>query len=127
MAGSEKRIKELKIAFDTPPRYGKGLDWTGYTVHDAANILRRYFNHLPEPIIPLGNYDSFRQPIRNHQAEAVGPIEGQAPSVGGFDPDAAVRNYQHSIKSLPSLNRQLLLYILDLLAVFAAKAGVASL
>jgi hypothetical protein len=124
LAGSEKRIKELKIAFDTPPRYGKGLDWTGYTVHDAANILRRYFNHLPEPIIPLGNYDSFRQPLRNHQAEAVGAIEGQAPSIGGFDPDAAVRNYQHSIKSLPSLNRQLLLYILDLLAVFAAKADV---
>ncbi|KAJ4343155.1 GTPase activating protein (GAP) for Rho1p [Ascochyta clinopodiicola] len=124
LAGSEKRIKELKTAFDTPPRYGKGLDWTGYTVHDAANILRRYFNHLPEPIIPLGNYDSFRQPLRNHQAEAVGAIEGQAPSVGGFDPDAAVRNYQHVIKSLPSLNRQLLLYILDLLAVFAAKADV---
>ncbi|KAF3053930.1 hypothetical protein E8E11_011899 [Didymella keratinophila] len=124
LAGSEKRIKELKIAFDTPPRYGKGLDWTGYTVHDAANILRRYFNHLPEPIIPLGNYDSFRQPLRNHQAEAVGAIEGQAPSIGGFDPDAAVRNYQHSIKTLPSLNRQLLLYILDLLAVFAAKADV---
>lgn len=93
-------------------------------MHDAANILRRYFNHLPEPIIPLGNYDSFRQPLRNHQAEAVGPIEGQQPSVGGFDPDAAVRNYQHVIKSLPSLNRQLLLYILDLLAVFAAKADV---
>lgn len=124
LAGSEKRIKELKIAFDTPPRYGKGLDWTGYTVHDAANILRRYFNHLPEPIIPLDNYDSFRQPLRNHQAEAVGQIEGQAPSIGGFDPNAAVRNYQHSIKSLPSLNRQLLLYILDLLAVFAAKADV---
>jgi hypothetical protein len=124
LAGSEKRIKELKTAFDTPPRYGKGLDWTGYTVHDAANILRRYFNHLPEPIIPLGNYDSFRQPLRNHQAEAVGPIEGQAPSIGGFDPDDAVRNYQHTIKGLPSLNRQLLLYILDLLAVFAAKSDV---
>lgn len=54
----------------------------------------------------------------------MGPIEGQAPSIGGFDPDAAVRNYQHVIKSLPSLNRQLLLYILDLLAVFAAKADV---
>ncbi|CAO2655446.1 Nn.00g105100.m01.CDS01 [Neocucurbitaria sp. VM-36] len=124
LAGSEKRIKELKTAFDTPPRYGKGLDWTGYTVHDAANILRRYFNNLPEPIIPLQHYDPFRQPLRNHQAEAVGPIEGQSPSVGGFDPDAAVRIYQHQIKALPSLNRQLLLYILDLLAVFAAKADV---
>jgi len=124
LAGSEKRIKELKTAFDTPPRYGKGLDWTGYTVHDAANILRRYFNNLPEPIIPLQHYDPFRQPLRNHQSEAVGPIEGQDPSIGGFDPDAAVRIYQHQIKALPSLNRQLLLYILDLLAVFAAKADV---
>lgn len=93
-------------------------------MHDAANILRRYFNNLPEPIIPLQHYDPFRQPLRNHQSEAVGPIEGQDPSVGGFDPDAAVRIYQHQIKALPSLNRQLLLYILDLLAVFAAKADV---
>ncbi|KAF1943789.1 RhoGAP-domain-containing protein [Clathrospora elynae] len=124
LAGSEKRIKELKTAFDTPPRYGKGLDWTGYTVHDAANILRRYFNNLPEPIIPLQHYDPFRQPLRGHQSEAVGPMEGQADSVGGFDPNAAVRIYQHQIKALPSLNRQLLLYILDLLAVFAAKADV---
>ncbi|KAF2252137.1 RhoGAP-domain-containing protein [Trematosphaeria pertusa] len=124
LAGSEKRIKELKIAFDTPPRWGKGLDWSGYTVHDAANILRRYFNQLPEPIIPLQHYDAFREPLRGHQAEAVGQIEGQAPSVGGFDPDAAVRVYQRLIKELPSLNRQLLLYILDLLAVFAAKSDV---
>lgn len=124
LAGSEKRIKELKVSFDTPPRYGKGLDWTGYTVHDAANILRRYFNQLPEPIIPLQYYDPFRQPLRNHQAEAVGPLEGQAPSIGGFDPDASVRIYQQLIKDMPSLNRQLLLYILDLLAVFAAKADV---
>lgn len=124
LAGSAKRIKELQVAFDTPPRWGKGLDWTGYTVHDAANILRRYFNQLPEPIIPLQHYDDFRQPLRGHQAEAVGHIVGQAPSVGGFDPDAAVRVYQHLIKELPSLNRQLLLYILDLLAVFAAKSDI---
>lgn len=122
LAGSEKRIKELKAQFDAPPRWGKGLDWSGYTVHDAANILRRYFNQLPEPIIPLQYYDRFRSPLRGHQAEAVGPIEGQSPSVGGFDPDNAVHIYQQLIKELPSLNRQLLLYILDLLAVFAAKA-----
>lgn len=35
-----------------------------------------------------------------------------------------MRVYQHLIKELPSLNRQLLLYILDLLAVFAAKSDV---
>lgn len=124
LAGSEKRIKELKTTFDTPPKWGKGLDWTGYTVHDAANILRRYFNQLPEPIIPLEHYDAFRKPLRGHQAEAVGPLDGQEPSIGGFDPDAAVRVYQLLIRGLPSLNRQLLLYVLDLLAVFAAKSDI---
>ncbi|PIB02438.1 Rho-GTPase-activating protein 5 [Cercospora beticola] len=124
LAGSEKRIKELKVAFDSPDRYGKGLDWTGYTVHDAANILRRYFNQLPEPIIPLEFYQRFRDPLRNHQAQAVGALESQSPSHGEFDHEAAIRAYQALITELPPLNRQLLLYILDLLAVFASKSDL---
>lgn len=124
LAGSEKRIKELRVAFDSPDRYGKGLDWTGYTVHDAANILRRYFNQLPEPIIPLEFYQKFRDPLKNHQAQAVGPIEAQSPSHGEFDPNAAIKAYQALITELPPLNRQLLLYILDLLAVFASKSDL---
>ena len=124
LAGSEKRIKELKVQFDSPDRYGKGLDWTGYTVHDAANILRRYFNQLPEPIIPLSFYERFRDPLRNHQAEAVGELEAQSPSVGHFDHEAAITQYQRLMTELPPLNRQLLLYILDLLAVFASKSDL---
>lgn len=124
LAGSEKRIKELKIAFDSPDRYGKGLDWTGYTVHDAANILRRYFNQLPEPIIPLEFYERFRDPLKNHQAQAVGVMDAQSPTIGDFDQEAAIRIFQALITELPPLNRQLLLYILDLLAVFASKADL---
>jgi GTPase-activating protein SAC7 len=100
------------------------LDWTGYTVHDAANVLRLYFNQLPEPIIPLQLYGAFREPLQGHQAEAVGPIDGQAPSYGGFDPENAIHVYQGLLKELPSLNRQLLLYVLDFLAVFALKSDV---
>ena len=120
LAGSAKRIKELQTAFDSPDRYGKGLDWTGYTVHDAASILRRYLNLLPEPIIPTEFYERFRDPIRDHQGEAVGNTE--AKDIGGFDEEAAVKEYQKLITQMPPLNRQLLLYILDLLAVFASKA-----
>ena len=110
--------------FNSPPKYGKGLDWTGYTVHDAANILRRYLNQLPEPIIPLDFYDKFRDPIRSHQAQAVGDLDGQGSDNGDFDHDAAVATYQKLITELPGLNRQLLLYILDLLAVFASKSDL---
>jgi len=112
----------LQLIFDSPDRYGKGLDWTGYTVHDAANILRRYLNMLPQPIVPHENYEKFRSPLRTHQAQAVGDIEAQAQDAGDFDLEKAITTYQKLITELPPLNRQLLLYILDLLAVFASKS-----
>lgn len=100
------------------------MDWTGYTVHDAANILRRYLNQLPEPIVPFSFYHRFRQPLKGHQAEAVGESDLQEPNVGGFDLEKTIKTYQVLITELPALNRQLLLYILDLLAVFASKSDV---
>ncbi|KAI9717612.1 MAG: hypothetical protein M1812_004557 [Candelaria pacifica] len=124
LSGSAKRIKDLQTIFNSPDRYGKGLDWTGYTVNDAANILRRYLNQLPQPIIPLEIYERFREPLRHHQAQAVGELGEQRPDIGGFDLDAAIKAYQQLITELPLLNRQLLLYILDLLAVFASKSDL---
>lgn len=121
MNGSEKRIKELKLIFDSPDRYGKGLSWDGYTVHDAANVLRRYLNDLPEPVVPLDLYEKFRRPLRGATRSAVGDADGPH-FIDNFDVDGAIVKYQQLIKELPPLNRQLLLYILDLLAVFAAKA-----
>ncbi|KAF3022594.1 hypothetical protein E8E14_013580 [Neopestalotiopsis sp. 37M] len=121
LSGSEKRIKELKLAFDSPDRYGKGLVWDGYTVHDAANVLRRYLNDLPEPVVPLDLYEKFRQPLKGHTKQAVGDVEGTQ-LADNFNEAEAIHKYQELIKILPPLNRQLLLYILDLLAVFAAKA-----
>lgn len=121
LSGSEKRIKELKQAFDSPDRYGKGLVWDGYTVHDAANVLRRYLNDLPEPVVPLDLYEQFRQPLKGATKQAVGDAEGPQLKEG-FDEKHAIARYQRLITELPPLNRQLLLYILDLLAVFAAKS-----
>jgi hypothetical protein len=56
--------------------------------------------------------------------QAVGDTEAQAEDVGDFDNDAAIKVYQQLITQLPPLNRQLLLYILDLLAVFASKSDL---
>ncbi|KAL4946044.1 hypothetical protein BDV06DRAFT_168344 [Aspergillus oleicola] len=118
--GSAKRIKDLQEIFDSPERYGKGLDWTGYTVHDAANVLRRYLNQLPEPIVPLEFYERFREPLRKFQSQAHGKETSQESEAA--EHANAVANYQQLIRELPPLNKQLLLYILDLLAVFASKS-----
>ncbi|OAX79094.1 hypothetical protein ACJ72_06590, partial [Emergomyces africanus] len=125
LSGSAKRIKDLQEAFDSPDRFGKGLDWTGYTVHDAANILRRYLNQLPEPIVPLDFYERFRDPLRKYQSQAAEDKESTTPDEEEpFDHAKAVVTYQQLIKELPPLNRQLLLYILDLLTVFASKSEI---
>lgn len=65
VGGASRRLKELQVVFNTPPDFGKQLSWDGFTVHDAASILRRYLNALPEPLIPLDLYESFREPLRN--------------------------------------------------------------
>ena len=79
-------------------------------------------NQLPQPIVPLDFYERFRDPLRDHQTQAVGDIEAQARDVGDFDHEAAIATYQKLITEIPPLNRQLLLYILDLLAVFSSKS-----
>lgn len=41
-----------------------------------------------------------------------------------FDRDAVIQTYQQLITKLPALSRQLLLYLLDLLAIFASKSHI---
>ncbi|KAK5676340.1 GTPase activating protein (GAP) for Rho1p [Elasticomyces elasticus] len=124
-AGSPKKIKDLTEIFDTPPRYGKGLDWTGYTVHDAAQTILRYLLQLPEPIIALGAYESFRAPLplRAFRMAADQPGQGNVLlSPMYFDLEAGVKNWQVCIAKLSPLRRQALLYLLDMLAVIASRA-----
>ncbi|GAA5888605.1 hypothetical protein JCM6882_009017 [Rhodosporidiobolus microsporus] len=102
VSGSNKRINQLQAVFDEPPRYGKEFDWTGYSVHDAASVLRRYLNSLPDPVIPAGLYLDFTAVLQQPQ-----PI------------DASIAAYRQLIALLPPASRYLLLYLLDFLSVFA--------
>lgn len=105
ISGSPIRLQQLESIFNKPPRYGKGLDWTGYTVHDAANILLRFLLQLPEPVIPIDQYGRFQDAyVTFHE-----------------NPESTTSAYVDIIKSIQPTSRQLLLYLLDLLAVFASK------
>lgn len=194
VAGSSKRIKELQFIFNTPPSFGKKLSWDGFTVHDAASVLRRYLNALPEPLIVLDLYEDFRDILRSkpriikylkyraenpkeartdtskgvqhteqqteQQFENKQPNEGHLPqgpthalpepdlhSPGSISPAkpqdstnksqqsqlegdklksykkltrdmyAAISEYKELLDQLPCLSKQLLFYILDLLAM----------
>ncbi|KAI9713740.1 MAG: hypothetical protein M1812_006578 [Candelaria pacifica] len=125
-SGNPERMWLLQKSFDSPKEkygpYGKGLDWTGYTVHDCSSILLRYLNQLPDPLVPRESYENFREPLRKNAKSVAGTFKVEAEQH-----PATINAYQKLIRDLPPLNRQLLLYILDALAVFASKSELNSM
>ncbi|OCF75947.1 rho GTPase activator [Kwoniella mangroviensis CBS 8886] len=111
ISGSAKRMRELQTLFDTPPKYGKNVDWKSlpYTTHDVATIFRRFLTQMPEPIIPFDFYDDFRNVLSSHLSETLSA-------------DDAIAQYKSLIQALPRIHLYLLLYVLDLLSVFARRA-----
>ncbi|KZV64514.1 Rho GTPase activation protein [Peniophora sp. CONT] len=105
--GSNKRMRELQAIFETPPKYGKSLDWKkeNYTTHDVASVFRRYLTQMPEPVIPYDMYHNFRDAIAKKP----------------YNQDEVIATYKRLIGAMPRANQYLLLYVLDLLSVFARK------
>ncbi|KAG1739174.1 Rho GTPase activation protein [Suillus paluster] len=106
--GSTKRMRDLQAAFETPPRYGKSLDWKNehFTTHDVASVFRRYLTQMPEPVIPHDMYHDFRDILEKKP----------------FNHDEVIATYKRLIRRMPRANQYLLLYVLDLLSVFARKS-----
>ncbi|KAF4624776.1 hypothetical protein G7Y89_g13393 [Cudoniella acicularis] len=119
--GSAVRVHELEMRFDTPgpdQNYGRKLDWTGYSVYEAATCLLRYLKRLPEPVIPYEFYDKC--------TSILGPTvyeNDEGYDRNAFSIDVAISTLQQHIAEFPPLNRQLLLYLLDAIAVFIEKSN----
>ena len=114
------RLEELKLAFSSSPAYGRGIDWTRYSVNDARFIMLLYLEQLPEPVIPFRYHNRFCEPLRNVRTSSM--------DNASFDAEKAVGLYQDLIAELPPINRHVLLYILDVLALYKIKAsGLAAL
>ncbi|KZT40042.1 Rho GTPase activation protein [Sistotremastrum suecicum HHB10207 ss-3] len=106
VSGSNKRMRELQAIFETPPRYGKSIDWKheNFTTHDVASVFRRYLTQMPEPVVPHKFYNEFRDVYSSSR------------------PDEIIAAFKKIILSMPRSNQYLLLYVLDLLSVFARKS-----
>ena len=125
--GNPSRVLHLQKVFDAPRRYGKGLKWTGYTVHDAATLLLRYLKTLPEPLIPHQYYEHFTTGYHIERERSVQEDHAQDLSeVGEMNraatKQARIAKLRKNVLDLPPLSRTMLLYLLDLLAVFASLA-----
>ncbi|CEG77300.1 hypothetical protein RMATCC62417_12080 [Rhizopus microsporus] len=109
VSGNMKRVNALEFQFDQgASHYGLDFNWDGYTVHDAANLLTRYLNKLPEPVIPTEYYLAFRDVMNNNVYHTT---------------EERIDAFQALIQDLPPPHRHLLLYLLDTLSLFAANAS----
>lgn len=109
ISGSVKRVNALEFQFDqSSSSYGLDLNWEGYTVHDAASLLRRYLNKLPDPVIPFAYYQEFRDVMSNNTYR---------------DTEQRIEEFQKLIQSLPPPHQHLLLYLLDTLNLFSINAA----
>ncbi|CAO3622619.1 unnamed protein product [Cunninghamella blakesleeana] len=104
LPGNCRRLRILQTIFDSPGTYGADLDWRGYSVHDAASILRRFLNYLPEPLITTEFYQSFNDTIDQDFSSLDDKLDA----------------FQKLIEKLPLPNQYLLLYLLDMLALFSS-------
>lgn len=145
VGGSSKRLKSLQDQFSTPPDYGSNVDWSGFTVHDAASLLRRYLTALPEPLVPLDLYFKFRESLleRPHlvaylkekeqkMAASIEQNEKFEPRQLTKEEKKLVLNERKSLLGLYAkffdeikpIQRRTLFYILDLLALFHLNSKV---
>ncbi|KAJ2343511.1 GTPase activating protein (GAP) for Rho1p, partial [Coemansia sp. RSA 2618] len=108
--GSMKRVQRLQEAFNTAPAYGRDTRWDGYTLHDAATLLRRYLTSLPLSVIAPEHYSAFMDKL----ADDAVP-----------DPSDKARDFGAMIAGLDTESRHTLLFMLELLAGFARAANSA--
>ncbi|KAG2046287.1 hypothetical protein BDR06DRAFT_899476, partial [Suillus hirtellus] len=96
---------EVQLMYYFRHRYGKSLDWKNehFTSHGVASVFRRYL--MPISDVP-------RSLLRT-QARAGMKL---------FNHDKLIATYKRPIQRMPRANQYLLLYILDLLSVFARKS-----
>ena len=97
----------LQRAFEEPSSYGKDLDLTGYSLPDAAGVLLRYLNGLPQPLIPIASYE---------QACQESSYFVETWNANNDSAAASVASSRILTKKIPLPQYHLLLYMLEFLA-----------
>ena len=122
------------MIFSTPPDYGAKIDWDGYTVHDAASLLRRYLGSLSEPLIPFSLYNSFRDPLLEKKELFQYLKEKDTKGALHVKPDkqkrriivaqrrGLLKEYSLLFQKLPPIQHRVLFYLVDMLAMFNLKS-----
>ncbi|KAK4150475.1 hypothetical protein C8A00DRAFT_46135 [Chaetomidium leptoderma] len=110
--GDESRVAQLKEVFGSlETNYGKELDWSLFTVHDAADLVLLFLSELSKPIIP----------------ESVGKrwiaLSRQA-IIGGGRPEQGLDFWEEALMGIRGPGRPLFKLLLNLWGDIADAAEV---
>ncbi|TPX61151.1 hypothetical protein PhCBS80983_g01263 [Powellomyces hirtus] len=103
--GSERRMNQLAVLFDTPPTYGLGVSFEGNNVYDVAGFVKRYLRIIPEPVLTTELYPSFLRCL-------------DVPAEGG----TRIRAFRLLLMLLPPAHLVLLETILELMVDIVAHS-----
>ncbi|KAG1729876.1 uncharacterized protein EDB91DRAFT_804393 [Suillus paluster] len=117
-------MRDLQAAFETPPQYGKYLHGRKerFTTHDVASVFLRYSTQMPISdircfMLCLLMLHSGTCNTTRYVSRFPGHLEHAEKKP--FNHDEAIETYKRLIQRT---NQCLLLYVLDLLSVFARKS-----
>ncbi|NXW93986.1 RHG24 protein, partial [Alopecoenas beccarii] len=105
LPGQANLVKELQDAFDCgeKPSFDSNTD-----VHTVASLLKLYLRELPEPVIPYAKYDDFLSCAKMLSKEE----------------ETGLNELVKQVKSLPTVNYNLLKYICRFLDEVQSYSGV---
>ncbi|KAI9312622.1 Rho GTPase activation protein [Dichotomocladium elegans] len=104
--GNVRHVDELQFVFDDRQQgYGVHVLWKpSYTVHDAAALLLRYLDHIPDSVVPQRATEAFLALLAK----------------GDTHDEIAFRDVIH--RTLAPPHQHLLHYLIDLLSLVACNA-----
>lgn len=148
IGGNKKRIDHLAYeVFTREPFYGLNFEYEApstpgerakYTIHDFASLLKGYLNRLTEPVVPYSLFEEFVHVIPEYDArtskyydiiENPTSTEGDiAAAKESLHPSAkTIKDIAHKFHdvmlAMPWENRDLLVYILDLLHMVQKRSA----
>ncbi|SMN18346.1 similar to Saccharomyces cerevisiae YDR389W SAC7 GTPase activating protein (GAP) for Rho1p [Maudiozyma saulgeensis] len=143
-SGNKKKIDYLiNNYFANEPFYG--LDFTydyqtgknqEYSIHEFSSLFKTYLNRLTEPVIPYENFDSFINCIKEYPAMINYYDNITNPDILDKttikyenenqmkDIKELLKKYYLLIHNLPEANRELLIYVFDLLDMIQKRSSV---
>ncbi|KAG0671707.1 hypothetical protein C6P45_005313 [Maudiozyma exigua] len=139
-SGNKKKIDILiNNYFDHEPFYGLDFAYDAnsksqeYGIHEFASLFKVYLNRLTEPVVPYNQFDDFiycmkefpemidhYDAITNHDSDAS--LNTITPSINNDTLYPLLQRYHVLMHQLPEANRELLIYVLDLLNMIQKRS-----